>query len=420
MPGSMSPTDITARLASFSGRGAGTDAERRAALWLASELRPAARAPNRREVGLEPFWCRPNWALAHGWHVALGIAGSLIAVSAPRVGGVLLLVALLSVIADEVFGVSLGRRLTPERASQNVIATSASKARIRLIITANYDAGRTGLWFRDRLRGTRAWLRRVGAPGWLGWVVLALVWLLVVAVLRIQGHKGTGIGIAQVLPTAGLVVALALLVEQGSAGFGPGANDNASGVAVAIALARALDAAPPARLGVDIVLQGAADQGGIGLRKFLRARRGSVDATTAVVLGVAASGAGQPRWWVSDGALIPLRYFSGLGRLCEGVASAEGHLGAAGHRGRGYTPALRARIARLPAISVGALDPRGRTPRSHQAADTADAIDPGALDATVQFGLLLVDAIDAFVATVPALAASANGNELRRGRLRRA
>jgi hypothetical protein len=38
----------------------------------------------------------------------------------------------------------------------------------------------------------------------------------------------------------------------------------------------------------------------------------------------------------------------------------------------------------------------------------------------VQFGLLLVDAIDAFVATVPAPAASADGNELRRGRLRRA
>jgi hypothetical protein len=411
-------TEITAKLAGFSGRGAGTDAERRAALWLASELRPAARAANRREVTLEPFWCRPNWALAHGWHVALGIAGSLIAVSAPRVGGVVLLVALLSVVADELFGASLGRRLTPERASQNVVATSASEARIRLIITANYDSGRTGIWFRDRLRAAGAWLSRAGAPGWLGWVVLALVWLLVVAVLRIEGHNGTGIGVAQLLPTAGLVVALALLLEQGSAGFGPGANDNASGVAVAIALGRALDAAPPARLGVDIVLQGAADQGGIGLRKFLRARRGSVDPTTVVVLGVAASGAGQPRWWVSDGALIPLRYFGGLGRLCEGVASAEGHLGAAGHRGRGYTPALRARIARLPAISVGALDARDRAPRSHQSADTADAIDPGALAATVQFGLLLVDAIDAFVATVPAPAASAN--ELRRGRLRRA
>jgi hypothetical protein len=413
-------TEITAKLASFSGRGAGTDAERRAAVWLASELRPAARAPNRREVALEPFWCRPNWALAHGWHVALGIAGSLIAVSAPRVGGVVLLVALLSVVADELFGASLGRRLTPERASQNVVATSASEARIRLIITANYDSGRTGLWFRDRLRAPGAWLSRVGAPGWLGWVVLALVWLLVVAVLRIEGSKGTGIGVAQLVPTAGLVVALALLLEQGSAGFGPGANDNASGVGVAIALGRALDAAPPARLGVDIVLQGAADQSGIGLRKFLRARRGSVDATNVVVLGVAAAGAGQPRWWVSDGALIPLRYFGGLGRLCEGVASAEGHLGAASHRGRGYTPALRARIARLPAISVGALDPQGLVPRSHQSADTAEAIDPHALDATVQFGLLLVDAIDAFVATVPAPAASASGNELRRGRLRRA
>ncbi len=83
------------------------------------------------------------------------------------------------------------------------------------------------------------------------------------------------------------MLALALLLEHGRAEFGPAANDNASGVAVAIALARALDAAPPVRLGVDLVLQGAGDGGGIGLRRYLRARRKTIDATNVVVLGVA-------------------------------------------------------------------------------------------------------------------------------------
>src|ERR1035437_8776815 len=80
-------------LAGFDRRGAGTDAERRAALWLAGERRDP-----RRDAELETFWCRPNWAVAAAWHMALGLAGSLVAVSSPVVGLALVALALLSVI----------------------------------------------------------------------------------------------------------------------------------------------------------------------------------------------------------------------------------------------------------------------------------------------------------------------------------
>ena len=106
----MSTADTVAGLAGFSGRGAGSDAERRAARWLTSELEAGGR-----DARLETFWCRPNWAFAQLWHVALGLAGSLVCVSSPRVGGALVLVALLSAIADAVTGHSPGRLLTPER-----------------------------------------------------------------------------------------------------------------------------------------------------------------------------------------------------------------------------------------------------------------------------------------------------------------
>src|SRR5205807_5403029 len=104
----MRTKDTVSALADFEQRGAGTDAERRAALWLQAEIGSADR-----QARLEPFWCRPNWALAHSWHIALALAGSLVSVSSPRVGGALLLVALLSVIADGAIGISPGRRLTP-------------------------------------------------------------------------------------------------------------------------------------------------------------------------------------------------------------------------------------------------------------------------------------------------------------------
>ncbi len=371
----MRPAETIASLASFERRGAGTDAERRAARWLTRQL-----SSPQRDARLEPFWCRPNWALAHAWHSVLGLAGSLLAVSEPRVGGALVLVALLSLVADAIAGTSLGRRLTPERASQNVVSgpdpdRGDGRDLVHLIITANYDVGRAGLVYRDRLRSAAAWLAGItgrAGPGWLGWLAVTLVWLLVVAVLRVDGDKGTTIGVAQLPPTVGLVLALALLLEQGTARFGLGANDNASGVAAAVALSRALDVSPPRRLKVELVLQGAGDDGAIGLRRFLRARRETHRAPNTIVIGIAACGAGIPCWFRSDGTLIPVGYFKQLRRLAAGVASENSHLNARPHRGRGTTPALPARSRRLPAIAIGALDQQGLAPRSHQAADTPD------------------------------------------------
>jgi hypothetical protein len=404
-------------LSRFERRGAGTDAERRAAHWLAAEL-----AGSERDVRSEPFWCRPNWALAHAWHCALGLAGSLVAVSEPQVGGALVSVALLSLIADGAAGVSLGRRLTPEHASQNVVSSRDRNqrdgaGRVRLIITANYDSGRTGLVYRDPLRSAAAWLARTfghAGPGWLAWLAMALAWLLAVAVLRAGGDKGTAIGLEQLPPTVGLVLAFALLLEQGTARFGPAANDNASGVAGAIALVRALDVSPPRRLDVELLLQGAGDGGAIGLRRYLRARGQTLTAPNTIVIGVAASGEGNPRWFHSDGALLPFGYFKQLRKLSAAAASQSPHLRARDHRGRGTTPALPARSRRLPAVAIGAVDQRGLAPRSHQPSDTPDRIDAGSIDRVVEFGLLLVDAIDAYLGSRPAPAAEgaeANGRQ---------
>ncbi len=240
--------EIAAQLEAFTGRGPGSNAERRAASWLARELENAGA-----EVRIDPFWCRPNWALAHAWHVALVIVGSLVSVGHPRPGAVLLIVALVSIVSDAVFGVSAGRRLTRERASQNVIvrprSTAAGKP-LRLVISANYDAGRTGLVYRDRLRGVTARLRRAAggfAPGWLGWLCLATLWLIAVAVLREGHHRSTVVAIAQFVPTVLLVITFAALLELATADYGPAGNDNGSGAAVAVALAAALAAAPPDR-----------------------------------------------------------------------------------------------------------------------------------------------------------------------------
>lgn len=393
------PPDTVISLDAFPSRGAGTDAERRAALWLADEL-----AGRQREVIVEHFWCRPNWALAQTWHVILALAGSLVAVASPRVGGAMLLAAGLFVIADVLTGVSPGRRLTPERASQNVVSLprradeESHTDRVHLLITANYDAGRTGLIYRDGVRSATARLRQAlggFTPGWAGWLVLDIAVLLAIAILRLEGHTGAAVGAVQLVPTVALLLACVLLLESAASGWSPSAGDNGSGVAVAVTMARALGVSPTRSLDVEVVLTGAGDGGGIGLRHHLRSRRKTHRPTNTVVIGLAPCAANQLHWWTSDGPLLPGRYGTRVLMLARRIAADEPRLGARGHGGRGSPPALPALQARIPAIVIGSLDARGIVPRSHQPDDIAKAVSGQAHDQAVQLGLMLVDAIDA-------------------------
>src|ERR1700733_16081636 len=180
----MRPLETIRALAAFERRGPGTDAERRAAQWLAREL-----IAQRHPVRVETFWCRPNWAMAHAWHVALALVGSLLAPSHPTAGAILLGIALASIVTDELTGTSPGRRLTPERASQNVVTTATAStagattetpdARTPLIVTANYDAGPTALVYRDWLLRPTVYLGRVAGRaslGWLAWAEIPISW----------------------------------------------------------------------------------------------------------------------------------------------------------------------------------------------------------------------------------------------------
>jgi hypothetical protein len=395
-PEPMRPAELVTGLTRFKRRGAGTNAERRAALWLSGQVRS-----ERREATLETFWCRPNLALAHAWHALLGLAGSLVSISHAKLGGALTLVALVSVIADSLSGYSIGRRLSREHASQNVVSRAqAGDDRVRLIVTANYDAGREGVAYRRLVRRAAAGWRRVAGegrftPGWTGWLVIELIWLLGVAIVRDGGATGTWVGVLQLFPTLGLVLELAALLELASGEFGPSAADNASGTAVAMAVVAALDAGPPRHLQVELVLQGAGDGQMIGLARHLRGRRRELTSANTVVLGIGACGSGEPRWWVSDGSLLPLRYLTSLRRLAEEVAGPGTDLGARPYRGRGVAPAFPARAAGLPAITIGALDAHKLAFRSHRPQDVAEVVDAGAMDTMLELALILVDAIDA-------------------------
>ena len=72
----------------------------------------------------------------------------------------------------------------------------------------------------------------------------------------------------------------------------------------------------------------------------------------------------------------------------------------------------------LPAVAIGCRDRDGLAPRSHTHADTAENVDEAALDDLVNYGLLVVDAIDGYVGRLRAPQPAATAKELRARRLR--
>ncbi len=382
----MDAAEVAEELCWFEGRGPGTDAERRAAVWLAEALRDSGRGAE-----LETVWVRPHEPVSLALHALVAVAGSVLTAFQTVAGVAVIAAALLSLVLD-LHGVYLLRRLTFRRATQNVVSPAPERegqpAPVRLVITARYDAGRSGLLRRPALQ-------RLGAraPGPRALMVLGVTCALAAAAARLL-TQATWVGGVQLVPTVALLVAFALLMDLAVGPRSDGASD-ASAVGVALALASALDAAPPRHVDVDVVLAGAGSAPTAGFRAFVRARRKHWAPESVAVVHVEPCARQRPRWWVKDGPLPALRMHPRMVALAAQIAENEPHLQARPHAGHGVTAAYAARTRQWPAIAVGCLDRHGRAPGRDGPQDTPEALDPDAMEAALELCLALVDELDA-------------------------
>jgi hypothetical protein len=478
-------------LCSFAGRGACTDAERRAAAWLHDELRSRVH-----EAWVETRWLRPQRAAALALGCLLGVAGSLLAASAPVAGLAVAATGALSMLLEAAGWTGPIRALFPRRATQHVLTDVIGTASARttsghgtarhppggdetnrghppgaddsdrghppgaddpdrghppgaddsdrghppgaddptrgqqssgdeterggagapvLVIAAAYDAPRRGLLLNDRWR---RWLRRA-PPGALPACAVAVV---AAAGARVGGADGVAIGAVQLVPTLVLLAAMAGAADVALSDWAPGANDCASGVAVALALFDELTREPPRALAPMLLLVGAGHAGPGALRSHLRAERLGADRVIVVELGPC--GAGRPAWRArhprmeaaAERAAVALaladpaqRHDAPVDRVARsdgdgsaGQSARSGSDGAVGQVRRSQRP--NRPTARVPGVRIACLDDRGLTPRAHQEDDTE--VDARAMEAALDLALGVVDALDAELATAAAPAPS--------------
>ncbi|MEA2125670.1 MAG: hypothetical protein QOI80_2452, partial [Solirubrobacteraceae bacterium] len=290
--------DVVEALTGIPDRGACTDAERRAALWLHGDLRKRGY-----EAWVETVWVRPQWAWSLVWHGALGVAVSLVSTAVPEVGlGAILLAVSLAL---ELVGVPVLSRLFYRRATQLVVVEPPG-AGIKLWLVAATDAPRCGAGFRERWRRL---LRRLPAL-WLA--VASLVAVAILGALRTAGIEGGAIGAVQLVPTVLLLACAAVALDALLSDWSPGASE-AGGVAVALALHEELTRRAPARLSVGLLLCGAGATFPYGFRAWRRSEKPVPADTVIVELGPC--GSGEVAWTArhpllvaaADGRRLPAR-----------------------------------------------------------------------------------------------------------------
>lgn len=393
--------EVIEKLCSFKGRGPGTDAERRAGDWLAGRLREMGR-----RADIEPTYVHPEYSLVIAIHVALAIAGSLLAalLSAPA-GFALVLLSAFSLFLDQNTRLYVIRRLLFRRASQNIVSPGPNPgAPVRVVLSAHYDAAKTGVVFGPHaVKFSRRLSERarvlLGPVRFIFWV--GVVPLLLISGLRMAGVDATWVSVLQLVVTALMLVVIVLLVDISLSEIVPGACDNASAVAAVLSAAEELGSEPPENLDVWVILPGAEECNAEGMACYMRAHHREIDRERTLFVNLDSVSFGDVHYQLSEGAIVNWAMDPRLVELCEGIAQAQ-RSGPGGDPDRAarpirhsfHTDALPAVVRGFRAISIVGADDGVGAPYYHTPEDAPGNVDAEAMTRAAEFTVELVRAID--------------------------
>jgi len=290
---------------------------------------------------------------------------------------------------------SLLRRLLPSRSSYNVMARLPDPAAHRLLIVcAHHDAARTGFLFHPTvfraLTASTRWRRLHLSP--LAVPLVAMVTGTLAAAVR--GRRARpGLARSSLLLTGLVNLGFAtLMLDIGRSPVTPGANDNASGVAVLLGLAETLRRKRPRGWEVWFVSTGSEEGMLGGMRAFEQRFRKDLRDRHAFVLNLELLGSGRITYLQGEGFLRRVQYHP------EALALAGQVTDELGWRKAGpiavppfVTDALVVARLAIPALTVISVDEAGRFPHYHGMSDTPQAIDIGSVRDAYVFCRSLID-----------------------------
>lgn len=272
------------------------------------------------------------------------------------------------------------------RSSQNVVAVlpAAGHARQRLVLVAHIDSSRSGLAFhpkmakdfrRNTLIGIGAGVATLAAP------------LLPRRLRRLLGTAASAV----------LANTLFALAHREIAGTDvAGANDNASGAGVLLALAETLALEPLVNTEVWFVATGCEESDLVGMSAFLDSHENELREATFLNFDTVAGMGTTLRWITESSILEALPADPNLVEIAEAVKAhhPEFEAEAGVWRAAGLDTDVAA-VRGLKQMSLVALTPEGTLPNWHWPTDTYDNLDENAVERCYGFALEIIRRFDA-------------------------
>ncbi len=340
-------------------------AERKAAEYVAGRLEQAGF-----EVEIEPFRALTTFSLPYGLLYLGFIAACLLYLVSPLACFVLALLSLAAFRA-EIRARPISSPILPfKKPSQNVVGVRPARqeATRRVILTAHLDSSRAALLFHPKL-----------VPGFrLSFLVTvdAMMVIVILALIGLFRPLGWFWYIQLVCALYLGVGLLALIHRELFMTHTPGANDDASGVAVLVVAAQELSDLQTTELWA--VATGCEEAGLYGMHAFLRAY--SFDRESTYFINLDNLGAGQVAYITAEGVLLDHPSDPTLVRLAKETVNEEGLdiIGRSFHTLT--TDAVVPLVRGYKAMSVMAFDQQGVLPHWHWPTDTVENLEPTALE----------------------------------------
>ncbi len=297
----------------------------------------------------------------------------------------------LTAIVSEILELSMRnnilRRLTPKGQSQNVIGVIPPQGEHKqdLLLVGHVESHRTPIIF-----STQGWLTIFSI-----FVPVAFIAFLVQTTLFILGAV---IGWKWIWPASSVgaifaILLLALSIHADLTPFSPGANDNASGVGLVLALGEQLATQPLKNTRLYLVCTGCEETQHNGASDFFARHREEFKNPVALIFDMV--GCSGPSWVNKEGILVNFRADSQLTALAERIAKEHPEWNAYPVQiSGGITEMTDAMLAGVPAITVTGMERHGEKNYWHQRADTYDKMNLTAMENTFAFVKELIMALD--------------------------
>ncbi len=363
-------------------RGSATPQEQAAHDYVRAQLEALGLAPR-----VEPFRSVDSAYRPFGLGLGLMLAAAALfwliggtpnasagALAAAALGGLALASSLMESLARD----NPLRWFVPAEATRNVVAVvpAAGPARRRIALLAHVDSHRTPLFW-----SSPAFFNAYRVLSTL--TVVAMAALCVIFVVGIFAPS-EALRTAALAAAALVAVMFGLVVQAHLTPVTAGANDNASGVGVLLALAEKLKAAPLAATEVWVVATGCEEVGANGSADFVARHGAQLDGLISVD-NIAGRDTG-PVYLRSEGIVVPKTYAGPLSARAERLAQARPELGARAAVQRGaYTDGMPALNAGLDALSFVGYTADGWIPNWHHPNDTFANVDAAAVARTETF-----------------------------------